>query len=277
MFTNFTETYLVLVQDMFYSFFKTFTSFAFVSTEFGLGLFNLASIVTDGHYFTTKRALAVGIASCGTGIGTFAVAPLSEYLISNYGWKGAMWIIAGILRPLERQKPRVQADSESDIENECKRKSKSNKKALYLKAKSVAFCIYIDFELLKSPTMLLLCAGSFICVLGVYIPFTYLPDHARDLLFTPQQGTMLIAIIGISNTVFRVLAGWVADRNWSNPNLTKAVILFIGGAGTVGVPWYPAYGIMAGYYTIYGICIAVYVTYHSIIISNLLGMEKLES
>ncbi|WAR07464.1 LOW QUALITY PROTEIN: MT12B-like protein [Mya arenaria] len=223
---------------------------------------------------------AVGIASCGTGIGTFAVAPLSEYLISNYGWKGAMWIIAGIalngipigalLRPLERRRPRVKAGFESD----CKRKSKCNKcnKTLYLKVKSV-----FEFDLLKSPTMLLLCAGSFICVLGFFIPFTYLPDHAMDLSFSPQQGTMFIAIIGISNTVFRVLAGWVADRIWSNQNLIKAVILFIGGAVTVGVPWYPTFGIMAGYSTIYGICIAVYVTYHTILIASFLGVEKLTS
>ena len=41
----------------------------------------LPSIVSVGYYFEKKRALATGIAVCGSGIGTFIFAPLSEYLL----------------------------------------------------------------------------------------------------------------------------------------------------------------------------------------------------
>ena len=63
-----------------------------------------------GYYFDDMRALATGIAVCGSGIGSFVFAPLCEYLLSEYDWKGAMWIIsalvlngmifAGLFRPL---------------------------------------------------------------------------------------------------------------------------------------------------------------------------------
>jgi len=52
-----------------------------------VGLLNLPSIVTVGFYFDKRRALANGIAICGTGIGTFVFAPLASFLVSQYGWK----------------------------------------------------------------------------------------------------------------------------------------------------------------------------------------------
>ena len=38
-----------------------------------------------------------GITVCGSGIGTFIFAPLTEYLLSVYDWKGAMTVIAGLV------------------------------------------------------------------------------------------------------------------------------------------------------------------------------------
>lgn len=57
----------------------------------------LPSIVSVTCYFEKKRAFATGIAVCGSGMGTFALAPLTEHLVEAYGWKGAMMIIAGLV------------------------------------------------------------------------------------------------------------------------------------------------------------------------------------
>jgi MFS family permease len=48
-------------------------------------------------YFEKYRSLATGIAVCGSGLGTFVFAPLSEHLITEYGWRGALLIIAAIV------------------------------------------------------------------------------------------------------------------------------------------------------------------------------------
>lgn len=76
----------------------------------------LPSIVMVGHYFDKKRALATGIAVCGSGTGTFVFAPLGSYLVSEYGWKGCNIIMAAIIlngvafgaiyRPLEHSQPK---------------------------------------------------------------------------------------------------------------------------------------------------------------------------
>ena len=76
----------------------------------------LPSIVSVGYYFERKRALATGIAVCGSGVGTFIMAPLSKYLLDVFDWQNALLILAGLIlqgavfgmlmRPLE---PPVQA------------------------------------------------------------------------------------------------------------------------------------------------------------------------
>lgn len=46
----------------------------------GFGLMYLPAIVIVGFYFEQKRALATGLAVCGSGIGTFLFAPFGKYV-----------------------------------------------------------------------------------------------------------------------------------------------------------------------------------------------------
>lgn len=76
----------------------------------------MPAIVSVTCYFEKYRSLATGIAVCGSGLGTFIFAPFTEWLVSKFGWRGAMLIIGalvmncvifGILfRPLEAPKPK---------------------------------------------------------------------------------------------------------------------------------------------------------------------------
>ena len=74
----------------------------------GFGLIYLPAIVSVGYYFEKKRALATGIAVCGSGFGTFVFAPVANILLENFDWKGANLILAGIIlncavSPLKKQ------------------------------------------------------------------------------------------------------------------------------------------------------------------------------
>ncbi|XP_063699919.1 monocarboxylate transporter 14-like [Culicoides brevitarsis] len=82
----------------------------------GFGMIYLPAVVAVGYYFETKRSLATGIAVCGSGVGTFAFAPLANYLLSVFDWKNANLILAGLIlncavfgalmRPLTYPKPK---------------------------------------------------------------------------------------------------------------------------------------------------------------------------
>ena len=92
---------------------------------------------------------------------------------------------------------------------------------------------------------------------GFFIPFTYIPDLAEDYGMTSQQSAMLISIIGILNTVSRVIVGWVADRPWADALILNSVALVIGGASTMFVPYYASFGLMATYSIVFGIAIGM--------------------
>jgi len=61
----------------------------------GLGLCYVTSVVSVCQWFEKRRALATGIAACGTGFGTTVYAPMTQYFIEEYGWRGTVLILAG--------------------------------------------------------------------------------------------------------------------------------------------------------------------------------------
>ncbi|XP_067631591.1 uncharacterized protein chk [Eurosta solidaginis] len=68
-----------------------------VISGLGLGIGYVTAVVSIAFWFDKKRTFATGIGASGTGIGTFLYAPLTQWLIDNYGWRGATLILAGTM------------------------------------------------------------------------------------------------------------------------------------------------------------------------------------
>ena len=125
----------------------------FYLSGIGFGLMYLCAYVMIGHYFEKRRALATGIASCGSGVGTFVFAPLSVGLLDLYGWKGSMWIIAGIIL-----NGVVCGATFSPFVNKSTELNKDQKKPKLM-----------DWSLLKNPPFMVFSFSSFLCLLGGYL------------------------------------------------------------------------------------------------------------
>lgn len=67
-----------------------------VVAGFGLAFIYVPASVMPSFWFEKKRALATGLAVSGSGLGTFAIAPLTDYLVEMYGWRGTMLVLSGI-------------------------------------------------------------------------------------------------------------------------------------------------------------------------------------
>lgn len=63
---------------------------------FGLSLCYVAAVVIVAYYFDKRRSFATGLSVCGSGIGTFIFAPLTQVLLEHYGWRGTTLILAGL-------------------------------------------------------------------------------------------------------------------------------------------------------------------------------------
>nr|XP_018903102.1 PREDICTED: uncharacterized protein LOC109034428 [Bemisia tabaci]XP_018903103.1 PREDICTED: uncharacterized protein LOC109034428 [Bemisia tabaci]XP_018903104.1 PREDICTED: uncharacterized protein LOC109034428 [Bemisia tabaci]XP_018903105.1 PREDICTED: uncharacterized protein LOC109034428 [Bemisia tabaci] len=67
-----------------------------ILSGFGLSLCYVAAVVIVAYYFDKRRSFATGLSVCGSGIGTFIFAPLLDYLLAEYGWRGTTLILAGL-------------------------------------------------------------------------------------------------------------------------------------------------------------------------------------
>lgn len=71
-------------------------TFGFLS-GLGMGVLHVTAVVSVAFWFDKKRNLAVSLASCGFGVGTFIFSPFVNWLIEEYGWRNTIIVLAGVL------------------------------------------------------------------------------------------------------------------------------------------------------------------------------------
>uniref|UniRef100_T1IP78 Major facilitator superfamily (MFS) profile domain-containing protein n=1 Tax=Strigamia maritima TaxID=126957 RepID=T1IP78_STRMM len=96
-----------------------------IMSGFGLALCYVAAIVIVAYYFEKKRSFATGLAVSGSGIGTFIFAPLTQYLLGEFQWRGTILILAGfflnivvcgaLMRDLEWTKKKYKCEKMSTV------------------------------------------------------------------------------------------------------------------------------------------------------------------
>ncbi|XP_033728182.1 monocarboxylate transporter 12-like [Pecten maximus] len=244
----------------------------------GFGLVYGPSILIVSYYFNRRRALATGIAVCGSGIGGFVFAPLGALLLEMYGWKGAMWIISAIVlngvvfaalyRPIQSEQKGLHERTKIPGNNENSRINESRCSSLRQT---------LGISMLSSPSMVVFLVSSFLVSAGFYIPFNFLPTFAKEIGLSASEGALLISIIGIFNTLLRVVIGIVSDRSWADCILTNGVVLVVGGITTFFIPYYTSFCALAGYSAVFGSAIGVFVPLRSIILIELKGIEHLST
>lgn len=448
--------------------FSTSVEFLYISYGImggiGFGLIYVPAVITTGFYFERWRALATGIAVCGSGIGTFIFAPFSNYLIESVGWRGTLLVQAGLIlncaifgamfRPLEPVKVKIsntidevdfekeketpkseteklplllriklardslQAESMQNLDHEIEitaaenvidgnhhlkvnnnnmyptaieviaastknlKDFKESSQSLYesnqhLKSVSASerklnimelktetranglskprpramsssstrsrrntgasgvrplyrddiffgaslsklpqyssqvsslnytlsvtrlptyndvmeeqsqsckLCpesvkrtlkTMLDTTLLSSPSFLILCISGFITMMGFYVPFMYIKERAMLSGLSAYQAMLLVSVIGITNTVGRVVCGLVTSLPGANSLLINNIALTICGISTIfsNVSSHAAY--QYGYACVFGLSISCFASLRSIVIVDLVGLEKL--
>lgn len=183
----------------------------------GLGIIYLPRLDCITQYFDKKRPFVTGIAICGSGLGTFIFAPLTQVLLDWLGWQMALLSTAGICSincffglmfvpiPTEQEEDGEVYDKLADPTGPRKEKVQGDKQQHKETVK-------VMVELLKHPIFMMFAVSNFFTSLGYPIPYTFVPDNAKVLGMTPEEGSYLVALIGISNTVARVLLGIASQR-----------------------------------------------------------------
>ncbi|XP_064650887.1 monocarboxylate transporter 12-like [Lineus longissimus] len=133
----------------------------------------------------------------------------------------------------------------------------------------------MDCSLFGNYAFLLICFGNVIGMAGFYVPFVYLADRAISLGIEPGQAALLLSIIGITNTLGRVLSGIIANIPPIKALQVNNVCLIISGIACIVSPFCTTYATLCIFAAVFGLCIASYISLTSIILCDMLGLEKL--
>ncbi|OWF35485.1 monocarboxylate transporter 12-like [Mizuhopecten yessoensis] len=240
----------------------------------GFGLVYTPTIIIVSYYFEKRRALATGIATCGSGIGGFVFAPLSVLLLETYGWRGSLWIITGIVLNGIVFASFYRSDYPPKVKDDNKTKSNDE---MTMKTMCSSIGKTFDCSILTSPSFIVYSLSCFLVSVGFFVPFNCLPALASDLGISAVQGALLISIIGICNTVSNVVSGFIIDLPCVDNILANNIVIVTGGVATIFVPYCRTFGLLAVYSVVFGVMIGAFEVLNSIIMVELKGIERLSN
>lgn len=89
----------------------------------------------------------------------------------------------------------------------------------------------LNFELFQNVVFIIFVFSNFCTSIGFNVPYVYLAAQAEVLHLTKPQSSWLLGIIGIANTVGRILLGYFSDKAYVNRLLVYNLCLTACGIG----------------------------------------------
>ncbi|XP_013400768.1 monocarboxylate transporter 13 [Lingula anatina] len=241
-----------------------------VMTGLGFGLMYFPSIVSVQDHFEKRKSLAMGIAVCGSGVGTFSMAPFTEFLIKTISWRYTLLVLAGLslsgigfcmlfLPPKPKQNEEILTEQTL---------TRCDTVAMFFKN-------VIDISLLRELYGVIWLACTFTVQVGFLVPYTYIPDSARAKGVEANNAAFLVSIVGIANTVARIVMGVFADFKCINRGYMFGTSVMIAGIMVSILPFMKEYGVIATVCTFYGLTLGTFVSLAPVVLRDLVGIEKL--
>ncbi|MBI4528071.1 MAG: MFS transporter [Deltaproteobacteria bacterium] len=176
-------------------------------------------VVLISEWFSTKRASALGTVSSGTGVGILLLAPVSEWLISEWGWARAFQILSAfallLLLPLVwnfyRRGPYRQTSSGGSA-------AKEEWTARLAFASLQFWLIFISR---------LVAAG------GTTVIITHQVAHVVDIGYSRLFAATVFGLMGVTSTGGRLVFGFLADRFSKQTAYTLNVLTTLVGVGAL--------------------------------------------
>jgi cyanate permease len=167
----------------------------------GLGLLYLPQIMIVNYWFDKRLSFATGIAVCGSGIGIAIFALLSEWLINEFSWKGAMLILSGVMFTCVAFSALFRKVDYIEENNDFKTALKES----------------INFRIMRDKVFIYFAFANFISSLVYYVPILWMKDRIIKLgIGDANDAVMLMVYFGLANAFGRAVFGFIADNQSLN-------------------------------------------------------------
>jgi MFS family permease len=176
---------------------------------------------TVAKWFTRRRGLAVGLASAGGSLGTFALPPVAHLLVSRLGWRWAyvafglaIAVSLNVLALLMRRDPETSGLApDGDPPARAPSASLSRERAWTVR------------RALRSRAFWLLFGVFAATWTPVFAPLVHLVPMARGLGIPPLLAATLVSALGGAALVGRLVLGGASDRIGRRGALAVALAL----------------------------------------------------
>jgi len=179
----------------------------------GFGIMYLPAVTIIDHWFCNNLGLATGIASAGTGVGQFALAPVCELLLAKVGL-GWSFVIMGVMAAsgflfgLAYFMPSNEPDSSSVVQSQDSngKKEEEEQSSSCMNLRNI-----FQVSLLKNPMFILLVLSNNIFDVGLYTFIGLSVDRAITFGIDSMSASWILSAIGIGGFVGRIVCGKIVD------------------------------------------------------------------
>lgn len=211
-------------------------------------------VAVVGGWFVEKRAVAVGLAVAGIGVGTSVLSPLSAALINRWGWRDTyvFFAIGGasvllLCIPLIDRPPGDGTPQPSRFA-----------------------------DALASPVFRRISMSATALGLALFVPFVFVGQYAKERGIGSVQAAVLVGVLGGASVVSRVGFGSLVKRLGSF-RLYRACLGIVGCSFVVWFVAGSSYAMLVAFVLVLGVGYGGFVALSPIVISDRMGVAGLGS
>ena len=181
------------------------------------------------EWFSSKRASAIGFVYAGSGVGFMLLAPLSEWLISGFGWVRTFEIFAAVV--LVGMLPMVWLYYARGPHAHESVGARARHHAAPAPARSENQ--WTAKLALQSLQFWLLFVARIAAACGTTVIVTHQVAHVADVGFSKFLAASVFGLAGITSSFGRVIFGFIADRLSKQAAYTLNIAMTVIGVGAL--------------------------------------------
>ncbi len=180
-----------------------------VGLAVGAGSFGTILSAFARNVTPEQRSLAFGIGTAAGSAGMFLFAPLSQALITAYGWSDSLMIMSAMMLAVPLLAIPLRGNASSGTQNQTEFKQTA--------AQALR-------EAFGHKSYLLLTSGFFVCGFQVAFITAHFPAYLRDIGIEARYAVIAMALIGFFNIIGSLGAGVLGQR-YSKPYLLAYIYI----------------------------------------------------
>ncbi|MPY94356.1 MAG: MFS transporter [Acidimicrobiia bacterium] len=228
----------------------------YVTYGFGVGVgvacAYVPMVTQVSGWFERRRAVALGIAVSGIGLGTLLVPPLAASLIEDHGWRWTYRVFAVVsvaallvVAALAKRPPQLMGQAPLDLR-----------------------------AVLARPLFRQLYVAALLMSLALFVPFVFLAAYAEDHGIRESTAATLVSFLGLGSLAGRLVLGLFAGR-------LGVLRLYVGCFAVLALSFVlwavsgGAFGVLAAFAVVMGVAYGGYVALSPAVMAELFGLAGL--